>query len=273
MRASDFPAATGEGAVLNFGNALYTAAVFGRLPQRESFPEDFDIDRDREFLSAWYGVDPGRIFFVRQVHGARVVEIHSRDTGTDNRSIFCEADGLLTVEPEILLCIRTADCLPVFFHHTSNEMGTLKSPDCTEQKRTDMVGVIHAGWRSLAAGIIGEALELVEKLQGPGGEFRWLFGPAIGGDVYEVGPEVAELFEKKRALPGDKYLLDLKANAALAVQETSQGSRPPEENGPLQACTFRDNRFFYSHRRGDRGRNLNVIMLNGNSRGCDPGQL
>ncbi|MFO7549425.1 MAG: polyphenol oxidase family protein [Acidimicrobiia bacterium] len=104
---------------------------------------------------------------VAQVHGAGVVLASAAgDQGP--------ADAVFTQTPGLPLAVFTADCLGVV----------------VEAERG--VGVAHAGWRGLAAGVIGE---LVRAMHDAGIEpLRAAVGPSIGACCYEVGPEVVAAF-------------------------------------------------------------------------------
>ena len=72
-------------------------------------------------------------------------------------------------------CILTADCLPVLI---ANEQGT-------------EVAAIHAGWRSLASGVIENTLAAMVS---PAEELMAFLGPAISQQHFEVGGEVKQAF-------------------------------------------------------------------------------
>ena len=113
--------------------------------------------------------DPGRIAWLRQVHGDGVVEVTG--PGSVNEPV-AEGDAAFTTAEDVYLVVRTADCVPVL----------LAGPG--------VVAVVHSGWRGTAADIVGK---LVDRLwNGLGVEPSSLVaavGPAVG-PTYEVGPEV-----------------------------------------------------------------------------------
>jgi YfiH family protein len=81
------------------------------------------------------------------------------------------ADGAVADQTGVVCAVMTADCLAVLL---ARRDGTA-------------VGVAHAGWRGLAAGVLENA---VAALGGPaGGIVAWL-GPAISQSAYEVGDQV-----------------------------------------------------------------------------------
>ena len=95
----------------------------------------------------------------------------------------------------------TADCLPVLL---ANREGTV-------------VAAVHAGWKSLAAGIIGKTIRVMrERAPESTGFVAWL-APRIGPEAFEVGPDVREamlagLPEADRAFTqgeGDRLMCDL----------------------------------------------------------------
>lgn len=179
---------------------------------------------------------PSPVRWLRQVHG-QTVWVYSR---ADNSEV--EADAAVSFRPGEVCAVLTADCLPVFL--------------CNE--RGDRVGIAHAGWRGLAAGILESTIRALEE--DPASLMAWL-GPAIGPAVYEVGPEVADSFrgEQKEAFVarGDRYLMDIYAVARMKLEAV--GVRPISGGG---FCTFSEPDRFYSYRRdGITGRMAHLIWI------------
>jgi YfiH family protein len=113
---------------------------------------------------------------VRQIHSDRVIRAGGQ-TGW-----LGEGDALISDRPdEVLLAIRTADCLPLLM--------------VDEPRRA--VAAVHAGWRGTAAGIAARAVEALQREFGTAPEdLRVSIGPGIGPCCYEVGPEVAAEFQR-----------------------------------------------------------------------------
>ncbi len=301
------------------GERRIHAAVFGKsTPELLAFQNRSDANAvrgddelrllEKDFLAAQFGLSPRRIVFLRQVHGDRVIAIVrddlAKDAGGDANNdalqsdagpaslYFADGDALFTAEPGVLLAIRTADCLPLFFELSS------ASADERDRRGAMIVGIVHAGWRGLAAGVIERTLTTaLRELRrsavarsapldrdtaeaaatakaNAGFRARFWIGPCIGADAYEVGEEVARNFTHKRAIPGtEKYLLDLAANARQAIaralsehaREFDLDPRTLEDActilSDFEGCTFQSNDLYFSHRRGDRGRNLNTILI------------
>jgi len=177
--------------------------------------------------------------WLRQVHGARAVE-----AGTGRAP---EADASWTRMPGVACAILAADCLPVLL--------------C--DGRGTCVGAAHAGWRGLAAGVIGAAVAAMPVE--PGDLLAWL-GPAIGPERFEVGPEVREALlagagAPKYAFRGSgragHYLCDLYAVARQQLLRAGVGS---VHGGGF--CTHSEAYRFYSYRRdGETGRMATLIWL------------
>jgi hypothetical protein len=120
------------------------------------------------------------------------------------------------------------------------------------------VAVAHAGWRGLAAGVLGRAVDRVRELGAdPAAELQAAVGPGAGPCCYEVGPEVHAVFaDRPQARHGDN--LDLAAIASAQLSEAGVGAVHA-----LWLCTVCRPELFFSHRRdhGVTGRQAGVAWL------------
>ena len=193
-------------------------------------PQDVACNRAR--LRALLPAEPS---WLRQVHGARVVEAGAAGAypaaGADAEP---EADASIARAPGIVCAVLVADCLPVLL---AARAGTV-------------IAAAHAGWRGLSAGVL-EAT--VRAMQMPPQDLMAWLGPAIGPQQFEVGAEVLDAFTRLdagaagafKSIPGraGKFLCDLVALARrrlqmLGVTQISGGAY----------CTVSEARF-YSFRR------------------------
>jgi polyphenol oxidase len=155
----------------------------------------------------------GRLAQARQVHGADVV---AADPDT-----VAEADGQITAERGVAPMALTADCLPI----------ALVAPEG--------VGMIHAGWRGLAGGVVANGVAALRDL---GAErIAAAIGPGAGACCYEVGAEVHAAFGTRGRT------VDLKAIARERLNAAGV-----EDVHDCGLCTMHDPERFFSHRR-DRG--------------------
>lgn len=96
---------------------------------------------------------------MEQVHGARVVLAEGKRE---------QCDALVTDQPEVVLLVRAADCVPVL----------LADPDA------GVLGAAHAGRDGMADGVVTACVERMRQL-GAQTVSAWI-GPHICGRCYEV---------------------------------------------------------------------------------------
>jgi len=204
--------------------------------------------RNRALLAAQL---PSAPRWLRQVHGARVVDASAVPADGADTGATVEADAAFTVERGVVAAVLTADCLPVLFADTAGHA----------------VAAAHAGWRGLAAGVLqATARALRAGVNDPGARLVAWLGPAIGPDHFEVGADVLDAMcaalPKARAafVPcgPHKFRADLYALARLALAQEAVA----DVHGGGD-CTYCDATRFYSHRR-DRvtGRQAALIWIN-----------
>lgn len=127
-------------------------------------------------LQPWLDTAPVK----KQVHGIDIRRVYRPAEPCG------EADGLITSTPGILLHVLTADCLPILF--------------CRRDGKS--IGVVHAGWRGLLAGIVET---FAAQLAYPDGPANWVaaIGPAAGPCCYEVSESLVEDFLQQLAIPAN----------------------------------------------------------------------
>ncbi|MHB8895223.1 MAG: polyphenol oxidase family protein [Candidatus Geothermincolia bacterium] len=142
------------------------------------------VDENRRAVCQALGVGLDRWVLCRQVHGTAVAEVGALEAGrgaADYWSAIPRTDGLVTRCEELVLGVLTADCLPV----------VLVDPIAPA------VAVVHAGWRGVLSGIAVEgARKLVDRSRGSFRDMLVFIGPHIGACCFEVGDEVAGLFDQ-----------------------------------------------------------------------------
>lgn len=205
---------------------------------------DEAVIENRQRLAAALEVDPGRIAYGLQVHGAELAHpapsfrgsfcLPDRQKEPRNREPV-EVDGQIVTTPDLTALVFVADCLPV----------ALCGPGG--------VAMLHCGRRGLAADIVATGAEAV-------GATAAAIGPGIGPCCYEVGAEVlsafAHLGDGITAVDGPispemdrkstRQHLDL-AEVARRLLERA-GVERVESAG---ICTSCESELFFSHRRDD----------------------
>jgi len=192
-----------------------------------------DVTRRWAALRAELKTGGPRLATAGQVHGNTVVEHGTTWTGWLRVE---SADGHLSLSRGTGMAVTVADCVPVFVAHPSGASALL-----------------HSGWRGTAARITQVAIARFVAAGLPAAELRLHLGPAICGRCYEVSAEVfAQLTGRD---PGRPTCIDLRS--LIADHARSAGVRAITTS---PSCTRCDNDRFYSHRAGDAGRQLGVLI-------------
>jgi len=209
-------------------------------------------------------------FANKQVHGGKVrvvnpdsLEGEEQDFSGFKIRMLGEGDSI--VKPftrlPIFLAITTADCLPSLVY----------------DKQSGAVGVVHAGWRGLAADIPAAALrEFKKSLNSKLPDLLWATGPSIDFDNYQVGPEVIGALEaagyaesdwrsSRDVQPGwvrerrsDRYRLNLAA--CLQIRLAGLGLKR-EQVDICTLSTFVNSNLFYSYRRDGEIKGLQTSVI------------
>ncbi len=201
------------------------------------------VRMNRNIVSQLVPTDPK---WMRQVHGTTIVEADSVTEET-------EADAAFTMTPGVVCAVMVADCLPVLL---ADQEGAV-------------VAAVHAGWRSLAAGIIQRTIARMAAAAGrPLTLSAWL-GPRIGAADFEVDPEVLEamletLPDARRAFTPKEGSDRLTADLAQLAKMALLGAGLEERN--IADCglnTYGDKQRFYSYRRdGEKsGRHAALVWI------------
>jgi YfiH family protein len=185
----------------------------------------------REELRA--GAPSGRLATAGQVHGANVLVHRPGWTGWLRGE---SADGHVAFDRGTGLAVTIADCVPVFIAHPSGA-----------------IALLHSGWRGTVARIVERGIAALTARGLAASELRVHTGPAICGKCYEVSADVyAQLTGTN---PGRATPIDLRA--LIADHARAMGVR---EISTSDSCTRCDNATFFSHRAGDEGRQLGVMI-------------
>lgn len=196
------------------------------------------VARNRAALAARIGSPETRGWvWVRQVHGAGVHV--ATGPGPDPAPV---ADAIVTGVRGLPLAVVTADCAPLVVA-------------CD-----DAVGVVHAGYRGLAAGAIEAAIASLRDI-GTGTVHAFL-GPCIRAPRYEFGPDdlarlVAQFGPGVEGRTHDgKPALDIPAAIRVVLERSGVG-----ELDDCGACTAESDEYFSYRRDGDTGRQATIVVL------------
>jgi YfiH family protein len=203
------------------------------------------FDETWTLASCWqqHGVD---VRVVKSLEDARPPENSLGET------VYC--DALITDVPQILVGVKTADCVPVILGDT----------------RTGACASIHAGWRGTLQSIIpGTIKQMTAEFDTRAEDIRASIGPAAGGCCYEVGGEVITSFRQKFPDAGNLFKKTREGHALVDLQRANReqliaAGVPPERIHTAPLCTMCRTDIFFSYRNEKRlhgrvGRLMSVI--------------
>lgn len=176
--------------------------------------------------------------WLTQVHGADVVTVTR-----PGEHAGVAADAAVTAIPGAALAVTTADCVPVVL------------------LADGAVGVAHAGWKGLVAGVVGATADAMAALGHP--PTRAVIGPCVRPERYEFGAADLDVVAARwgDAVRGTTAAgtpaLDVAAGVRRALAEV--GVTDVRDDG---ACTALDAERYWSYRaRQEPGRIATVAWL------------
>lgn len=174
-----------------------------------------------------------KAIFPRQTHTSNIQIVDSRHKGSGAINVetgFANTDGLFTDDPNPILLVQTADCLPIFL--------------CDAKLK--VIGILHAGWRGTVKEILVKGIQLLMN------HFKVLptdiyihFGPCIKPCCYEVGDEVVQQFTSIIKKNNRFYADIVEENRIQALQNGVPASHITQ----TKYCTYCEKDLFFSYRR------------------------
>lgn len=174
--------------------------------------------------------------WLRQVHGAEVVIVDEPGAAAGETG-----DALVSRHPGACLAVFAADCAPV----------ALASPE-------GVMGVAHAGWRGLVAGVLGRTTEAMRALGAS--HVVAAVGPCIHPECYEFSPADLDLVSAAVGASvagrtkGGGLALDLPAGVRASLQAAGAEVVPG-----VARCTACSPGLFSHRARRDVGRQAVVV--------------
>ena len=203
----------------------------------------------RRFLSFF---DPAfQLATVWQVHGD---DIKTVATESDVEMTDEKHDAVISDLTNVLLGIKTADCVPVLIGDTGS----------------GAFAAVHAGWRGTAKSIVSKAVARLTEVYGTDpADLVCAIGPAACGRNYEIGEDVIDAFEKNFSTSGN-YLQPTRSGHALIDLHLANRDQliaagvSPEKIFIAPLCTMERTDLFFSYRvekklHGKAGRLMSVI--------------
>ena len=199
----------------------------------------FDLNtkyQHRQIIAENIGFSPEMLAVPEQIHSAEIIYI-------DTPGEYIGTDGLITDNPEIILIIKVADCVPVYIY----------------EPRSQLIGLVHSGWRGTADGIVSNAIRKILKMGANKKEVNIFLGPAICFCCYEVDMDVADNINKnaKRKMKNGKWKVGLREH--IYIQLTKMGI--PSKNIMISdICTFQSSDCHSYRRDGEKSGRMYAFM-------------
>ncbi len=168
-----------------------------------------------------------------QVHGDAIAVHDGRWLGWLRTT---DVDGHAWRVPGMAAAVTIADCVPVFIGHPSGAGA-----------------ILHSGWRGTVAGITERAIAWFGRSGFGAGSLRLHLGPSICGGCYEVSADVYAAVTNSTV--NRPTTVDLRS--AIADRARRLGVR---QIAISEWCTRCSNDRLFSHRAGDAGRQLGVLI-------------
>lgn len=188
-----------------------------------------------------------------QTHSANFHKVTLADKGRGalvGATAIPDTDALYSVEPNVLLCSFTADCVPVIFWNEVN----------------GLIGVIHSGWQGTVKEITLKVFEHLKAVEGcKPADFHVQIGMALSQEKFEVDEDV---YEKFKALgyadefmyfneATNKYHID---NQKTVEKQLRLAGVPEDRIAIDRTCTYVSSDGFSYRQDKKAGRHLSFIL-------------
>lgn len=156
-------------------------------------------------------------------------QTHSKDVSfVSNADHEVHADAMVTTQPNLALCVKTADCLPILIGDSTN---------C-------VVASIHAGWKGVRNDIIAHAIRLMLEHGADSNKLKIHIGPSVRSCCYNVYGARAEAFKQQfseypaifRHVGSTSYL-DLAACAHIQLKKLGVKSESIHQSPICTSCS------------------------------------
>lgn len=137
---------------------------------------------------------------MKQAHGIDIAVVHQGDL-PDRTTTVSDVDGIVTRDSEVLLTVKTGDCVPVLYY----------------DPKTRLVAASHQGWKGTRANMSQAMVRQLESMGVEPDDLLVAFGASIGPCCNEFSPQDAESFA------------DIYPNYADEIISYFQSSEKPEK--------------------------------------------
>ena len=224
--------------------AITTTTALGNLAYQV---DDGKGVKDRlNLLADLLSVDINRFVFVHQHHSDKIQKVTLNDLGKGNDSFESgvDVDALYTYEKNVPLCIFHADCVPIFF----------------VDETTNLVGIIHAGFKGTLIHVAYKAIEQVIKDENINVKnLKFYIGPYRMPNSFLVDEETKQKIIEagfESAIKDDRF-----DNGLANIVDLRKLGVKDEQISLSYLDTYSDDRFYSAYQKTPVGRLVSLIML------------
>ena len=206
-----------------------------------------NVFKNLNYVSKKMQVKKDNLILMYQTHSNKVVEVKKQ-----NLKKIIKADAMVTRIKNLALGVVTADCVPILIY----------------DKKNQIVGCIHSGWKGAFADIIKNTILKIKKLNS-NSEIYASIGPCIGKNSYEVDLKFQKKFTEK-SKTNIRYFSKKNKNKSLFNLRKFVHDKLSEFKVNIDHVkhdTFKEKDNFFSFRRStvkkqkDYGRCISIIKL------------
>lgn len=198
------------------------------------------VEENREKFANYFGYDFAKVAYQHQIHSSKIKIV-------DIPGYQGEYDGMITNKRKLPIVISIADCTPILLFDPNKKV----------------IAAVHSGWKGTQLSIVKNAIDIMIKQYNSNiNDIYAYVGPSIGEDVYEVGHEFSQYFDKKYLKPmmNGKFLLNVKSKILDDMLDSGMDISKIQISN---LCTYKNN-YLHSYRRDKdlSGRMYALIALN-----------
>lgn len=137
---------------------------------------DNESSRNREQYFSELGLDSLKIVSAELVHGNKLIKIDRNNI----QRVIMDCDALISNEPDVVLSITAADCLPIYFYDQNKKV----------------VALAHAGWRGTISNITEKVIaSFLNNYASRPEDIEVFIGPHIKFCHFEIRADILDQFK------------------------------------------------------------------------------
>lgn len=206
--------------------------------------------KNRKLLADSLNIRENKLVFMNQIHSDIIKIIDNKNfisAGINNNAGDC--DAIISLIPGFLLCVMTADCMPVILF----------------DEKTKIYAAIHAGWKGAVSNIIFKVINKIVSIDScvSPENIKIFIGPYICGKCYEVSSDFISNIEpeKKNTLiqRDNKFYFDMKKYIEYDFQKSGVLKKNIND---CNICSLEHSGKYYSYRKNNiTGRQVTFISI------------